>query len=86
MKRIANDVAVATVLYTIGGLQSVKIVDYPTQYDCDYSKNGTVVYDGLAKDLYGYRMAKYTDAKVQGIKIEDGAIVFDVLTKFEQYK
>lgn len=86
MKRIANDVAVATVLYTISGLQSVKIIDYSTQYDCDYNKNGEVVYDGLVKDLYGYKMAKYTEAKVQGISIVDGTIVFDVFTKFEQYK
>lgn len=86
MKRIANDVAVISVLYTISGLQNVKIVDYQTQYDCDYSKNGNTVFNGLVKDLYGYEKSKYTHAKIQGIRIENGTIVFDVFTKFEQYK
>ena len=86
MKRIANDVAVATVLYTISGLQAVKIVDYPTEYDCSFGRNGVVVFDGLEKDLYDYKMTKYTHAKVQGIRIENGTIVFDVFTKYEEYK
>ena len=86
MKRIANNVAVATVLYTISGLQAVKIIDYPTQYDCSMSKNGEVVFDGLVKDLLDYKMIKYTHAKVQGIIIENGIIVFEVFTKYEEYK
>ena len=85
MKRIANNVAVATVLYTISGLQAVKIIDYPTQYDCSICKNGEVVFDGLEKDLLGYKMIKYTHAKVEGIRIENGTIVFDVCTKYEEY-
>lgn len=86
MKRIYNDIAVASVLYTIGGLQRVKIIDYPTQYDCFNRQNGTVVFDGLEKDLYCYQMAKYTEAKVYGTRIEDDALVFDVFTRFEEYK
>lgn len=86
MKRIANDIAVASVLYTISGLQKIKIIDYPTQYDCSNRKNGAVVFDGFEKDTYGYKLAKYTEAKVYGIRIEDDAIVFDVFTKFEEYK
>ena len=86
MKRIYNDIPVESILYTIGGLQRVKIIDYPTQYDCSNCKNGTVVFDGLVKDTYGYKLAKYTEAKVYETRIEDDALVFDVFTKYEEYK
>lgn len=86
MKRIANDVAVATICYVMYGSQKIKIVDYESTYACSNKKNGVVVYDGTVLDSLGYKYTKYFEAKCYGLEVEDDKIVFSVVTKFEQYK
>lgn len=86
MKRIAENVAVATICYVLSGLQKIRIVDYDSSYACTYKKNGTVIYDGTVADSLGYKYTKYFESKCYGLDLEDDTIVFSVVTKFEQYK
>lgn len=86
MKRIANDVAVATICYVISGLQKIKIVDYESTYACSNNKNGVVVYEGTVANSLGYKYSKYFESKCYGLDLEDDTIVFSVVTKFEEYK
>lgn len=88
MKRIMNDVALATISYVMNPHQKVRIVDFETR-DAMYHNRvrcGNVVYEGTVYGLSDYRLGKYTDAKVYGMSIDDDVIVFDVMTKWEQYK
>lgn len=91
MKRIMNDVAVQTVCYTISGKQKIRIVDYENEYDCTFRKNGKVVfdgvlYDGSGDDLHNWKYIKYRESKVHGISLDVDTIVFDVFTKYEEYR
>ena len=91
MKRIMNDVAVQTVCYTISGNQKIRIIDYETDYDCTFRKNGKVVFDGVlyngsGDDLSNWKYTKYMESKVHGISLDGDTIVFDVFTKFESYR
>lgn len=92
MKRIANDVALATICYCIKGTQTIRIVDFPNEYALNNNKDGAVVYEGFLGDaMYNYRFSKFFDSKVHGIEFdedEDGhlVMVFHLFTAFEQYK
>lgn len=87
MKRIPNKTAVATVCYGITGLQNIAIYDYENEYDLWMNRNGILVCDGKLNDVrYDYRYGKYFDSEYHGMRIEDGTIIFDVFTKYEQYK
>lgn len=86
MKRIANDVAVATICYVLSGLQKIKIVDYESTYACTYNKNGTVVYEGIVANAFGYKYSKYFESKCYDLNLDGDTMVFSIITKFEQYK
>ena len=87
MKRIANDVAVTTICYTISGNQKIKIVDYESDYDCIHRKNGKTVFEGMLKDgFYDYNFTRFFDSKCRGLEVVDGTIVFTIFTPFEEYK
>jgi hypothetical protein len=92
MKRIANDVALATICYCIHGTQRIRIVDFPDEYALIYKKDGAVVYEGFLGDaMYSYKYSKYFDSKVHGIEFDEDenghlVMVFHLFTAFEQYK
>lgn len=87
MKRIPNKTAVVTVCYGINGLQNIAIYDYENEYDLMHKRNGKLVCDGKLIDLmFNYRFSKYFDSEYHGMRIEDGTIVFDVFTRYEEYK
>ena len=91
MKRIANNVAVQTILYTINPQTKVKIVDYENTYDLSNRQNGKEKFFGKAFNLIGaYKLYRETEATLHGTNVEmiDGepVIVFSVCTKFEEYK
>ena len=91
MKRIANAVAVQTVLYATSPKVKIKIVDYDNSYDLSQKQNGKEKFFGKAGELIGaYQFSRETEAEVQhvGLEVIDGepVLVFSVITKFEQYK
>ena len=86
MKRIPNKIAISNVLAGITGKQRVKIVDYENEYDLYNDQNRIVVFDGEEIETYSYKYSRYTDAKYLGMIIENGVIVLQTFTKFEQYK
>lgn len=87
MKRIANNVAVQTVLYTIKPDQKVKVVEYSNYFDCDKGRNGTTLYEGAAGGLCGYEYVKATHRVVRLIRTEQEAgeivVVFVVFPEYE---
>ena len=85
MKRIANKVAVATICYTIKPSQKIKLYDYESVYDLYEHKNSKVVFKGLLTDSYNYKYSKWFDSQCYGLRIEDDSIVFDIVSKNEQY-
>lgn len=90
MKRIANAVAVQTILYATNPKSKVKIVDYDNDYDLSQKQNGKEKFFGKVSDLIGYQFSRETEAEVHYVNMEiiDGepVLVFSVITKFEQYK
>lgn len=92
MKRIANDVALATICYCIKGTQTIRIVDFPNDYALSFGKDGAIVYEGCLGDaMYNYKYSKFFDSKVYGIEFDEDesgrlVMVFHLATAFEQYK
>lgn len=85
MKRVANSVAVKTILYTIKPYQKIKIVNYGNGWDHANGTGGEVVYDGYAKDTYGYKFAKIGASKVMGLQVVDDTMVFDICMNEDTY-
>lgn len=95
MKRVANDVAVQTLLYTVSPQQLVRIVDYPSFYAYSYRKNGVIVFDdnncGMSKtSLDDYKVYRASRSKILGTKIEinmhgNPILIISVCTEEEQY-
>lgn len=89
MKRIAENMALATLLYVIGGLKQVKIYDYKNHrnYNANMMNYPTKetpreVYVGLVKDCFG--KINYTEdhAKVYEVDThEDGSFVINICSE-----
>ena len=84
MKRLYNNVPLQSVLYTVGGLQKIKIVDIDSIRWKDYA-NRVVIYEGLEKDFlycnfdaFGLSHYKVEYASVHGIDVEDEVLVFTI--------
>jgi len=101
MKRIANDVAIQTILYFMRGDQRIRVVDYSNEYEMwrdetpDWSV-GKVVYDGRACDINSIvrgttEQYRATRSKCRGLKAwidpetGDNVLIFQVCMTFEQY-
>lgn len=80
MKRIANNVALATVLYVIGGTQKIRIYD-----GRDAWHTGELVFDGLLKDSAGRLCRKHEAAAIHRISIDGDTMVFDLDTSYELF-
>jgi hypothetical protein len=81
MKRTMNNVALETVLFTVGGLQKIKVLDR----ESDWDENPKVVYEGLFKDFRGYRFAKEMRSQIHRTDVENDCLVFTLQTKYEEY-
>lgn len=78
MKRIAENVALQTVLYFVGGLKMVKIIDYKNGYEASINGSGKVVFFGKAKDArLNY---KQEHAKVRGIEAFGNVLEIGICT------
>lgn len=89
MKRIANDVAVQSILYVIGGFQEIKIIDYKDTWELfsdEECTKGTVVYSGLVKDISHFKLWKIVESKCYGIIVKDNVLIFQIFMRIEQYK
>ena len=82
MKRIANNVAVETILFCVSGNQHICVIDKENPQKSD----GTMVYDGRALDFtHSVGYVKYMRAKVHGIEVSGDHLTFTVCTKYEKY-
>ena len=81
MKRTYNNVALETVLFTISGLQKIRVQDRETVYD----ENPKVIFNGKACDFYSYRYAREKRSMVHQIEIDKDVLVFTLQTKYEEY-
>ena len=101
MKRIANDVAIQTILYFMRGDQRIRVVDYSNEHEMwrdetpDWSV-GKAVFDGRACDMgsivRGTREQYLASrSKCRGMKAwvdpntGNNIIIFQICTTFEQY-
>lgn len=85
MKRVANDVAVQTICYTIGGFTKIRIVDYHSDWDLFRKENGEIVFEGEASNFYGWKYHKISRSKVRDTSIDGDTIVFAIATVFDEY-
>lgn len=85
MKRIANKVALATVLYTVGGFQKIRVIDSLSPI-----MGGTpaeFLYEGFAKDFYkvGGMVYKWERSQVHTTEIDGDTLVFRICTRWDKY-
>ena len=92
MKRIPNNISLANIVWLINPHTRVKVADleFPNgRYDS--TESGTIIYDGLAKDLGSMKtssmlMARAYNSKVYHIDIENAdEIRVKVCTKWEVF-
>ena len=82
MKRIANDVALQTLLYVIGGLRKIRVIDVKNTWTHEFE----VVYEGLYKDWsYLDRSYKIEHSAVHGLYAEDDVLVIELNTVSDTY-
>lgn len=80
MKRIANEVAIETILSTMNQNRHIIIIDREHMYD-----DGKVVFDGSRKELYDSRYAKFCRSRIVSTDIKDDTIIFTVETITDKY-
>ncbi len=82
MKRIANQCAVQTLLYTVRPYQRIRVIDRESMYD----KTGKVVFDGLEKDTYGSDFGnRISYASIKEVKPNGDVLEIWIETKNEIY-
>lgn len=85
MKRIYNDMPLQTLLYVVGGLEKIRIIDYANSYEAMMEGKHSIVYEGLMKDSSRALLRKHDYAKVRGIYVKDGVLEIGICTFYEQY-
>ena len=93
MKRIANNVALQTVLYSVSGLQRIRVLDYKTTrayLNREYvPTTSELVFDGLVKDIIGYHYTRALRSAVYSIDVDviggDPVITFCIATDSEDF-
>lgn len=86
MKRIMNDVALQTVLYLVGGLQKVRIIDKDNWWyatEPTVKENDRVVFEGLYKDADIRDLERHT--KITSIQTDNDTLVILICTKSDRY-
>lgn len=82
MKRVANEVALETVLYCVNGLQKIRVLDRKHIDD----QNQKIIFEGLEKDFaYNTDNWKYRKSAVRRVATQDEYLVFTIQTKYEEY-
>ena len=86
MKRIANDIALQTILYLIGGLQKIRVFDYKNEYEISVGGARTEVFSGQYKDTnldtFNY---KQLHAKVRKIMPSGDELVIGICTAADTF-
>lgn len=90
MKRVANKIAVQSLLYTISGNQLLRIIDYPTQNDQLYKRNGKIAFDDNACEINSYKYVRLSRAELLRTSIEVNKaghpiLILEVSTQHEEY-
>ena len=86
MKRIANEVALQTVLYVIGGLQKIRVIDYKNEYEAQTRGDHTEIFHGLYKDkTYDTFNYKQEHAAVRSIEPDGDELVIGICTVTDKY-
>ena len=88
MKRVANNVALQTVFFTLGWDQKIRIIDRRHYAGSDHV---TLLYEGLRKD-FGWKtdlpdisVTRVEHSAIHKIEIEDDVMVFWLDTVGEEY-
>lgn len=79
MKRLYERIPLRSVLYCIRGDQEIRIVD-----------GGGIIYEGILLDVSraqrDYKIPYKIDrAEIHGIGLDDGVMVFEIDTKYEEF-
>ena len=88
MKRIANNVCIATLLYTVSGKQNIRIIDCN---DPVYRENGSeCIYSGTVSDLRKgletpYSYYKVERARICAIEIDDDYLVLSICMRRDEF-
>jgi len=89
MKRIANKVALQTLLYTVTPNTNIKVVNFENLHDVVAQRNGEVMFLGHAGDMVGYKHARETASQVRKMHLEiiDGkeTFVVSICENVEEY-
>ena len=91
MKRIMNDVAVATLLHTMKPSEIVKIIDvdrnlYSSSEPWDNTSNESFVCNYTVDNiLHDYRNTKIANAKIYSTAVNEGYLILVIDTKHEVY-
>lgn len=90
MKRVANKIAVQSLLYTVSGNQLLRIIDYPTQATKYSGGDGVIAFDDHACAINSYKYEHLTRAELLGTSIEvnmagNPVLILEVSTRFEEY-
>ena len=86
MKKIYNKIPLASVLFTLGGFNKIRVVDYT---DRSYRQGGDsakrVVFEGLCKDAYRKLGYIHERAELLGMDLIGDTIQFEICTSYEIY-
>lgn len=86
MKRIANSVALRTILYITGGLQKIRVIDYENEYEAQVRGKGKDIFRGQYKDAnfetFSY---KHERAAVRSIEPDGDELVIGICTAADTY-
>ena len=90
MKKVPSKIAVESILYHVRGDQKVRVEDYESEWDVSDRRNPTILYEGDARSLSGYKMWRTNRAEVHSFHVEKDlsgelVMVFCVSTKFEAF-
>lgn len=86
MKRIANDVALQTLLYRIGGKQKIRVIDYENDYEASIRGKHTEIFRGQYKDkkydTFNYWQER---ANIRSIEPNGDELVIGICTAADRY-
>ena len=90
MKRVANKIAVQSLLYTVRPDQLVRIVDYQTKAQALYDRNGVIAFDDNLCGIHFHKYEHLQRAELLGTHIEVNKaghpiLVLKVCTRCEEY-
>lgn len=86
MKRVANNVALQTVLYIIGGLQKIRVIDYENEYEASVRGKHKEIFRGQYKDKsFDTFNFKQERAAVRSIQPDGDELIIGICTARDTY-